>query len=291
MIKKFYARLLLCILLTTPFVIFAQKSASVPNTSKSPLSQHSSKGSTMTNKEKVVALLRSLETGDAAPVGYINPNKYIQHNLMAGDGLQGFGELLQHKPPGGFKAKVIRAFQDGDFVFTHTEYDFFGPKIGFDIFRFEDGLIVEHWDNLQEKVEKTASGRTQTDGETVAKDLGKTADNKALIKGFLEKVFMGGQMELLPTYFQGDAYLQHNPMVPDGLSGLGKAIQEMAKQGLVMRYTKVHKILGEGNFVLSASEGFLGEKATTYYDLFRIENGKIAEHWDVIEPLMPKQGC
>jgi predicted SnoaL-like aldol condensation-catalyzing enzyme len=44
----------------------------------------------------------------------------------------------------------IRVFQDGDFVFAHTEYDFFGPKIGFDIFRFEKGLIVEPWDNLQE---------------------------------------------------------------------------------------------------------------------------------------------
>lgn len=170
-----------------------------------------------------------------------------------------------------------------------VECDSFGPKIGFDIFRFEDGLIVEHWDNLQEKVEKTASGRTQTDGVTTAKDLEKTEANKALIQGFIEKVFMGGQMNLLPTYFNGDIYLQHNPMVPDGLSGLGKAMQEMAKQGMVMRYNKVHKILGEGNFVLTASEGLLGDKPTTYYDLFRIENGKIAEHWDVIEPLMPKE--
>ena len=44
----------------------------------------------------------------------------------------------------------IRVFQDRDFVFARTEYDFFGPKIGFDIFRFEEGLIVEPWDNLQE---------------------------------------------------------------------------------------------------------------------------------------------
>jgi len=36
------------------------------------------------------------------------------------------------------------------YVFAHTEYNFFGPKIGFDVFRFEDGLIVEHWDTIQE---------------------------------------------------------------------------------------------------------------------------------------------
>jgi predicted SnoaL-like aldol condensation-catalyzing enzyme len=44
---------------------------------------------------------------------------------------------------------TIRVFQDSDFVFAHTEYNFFGPKIGFDIFRFEGGLIAEHWDTLE----------------------------------------------------------------------------------------------------------------------------------------------
>ena len=40
-------------------------------------------------------------------------------------------------------------FQAGDYVFTHTDYDFFGPKVGFDILRFEDGKIVEHWDTIE----------------------------------------------------------------------------------------------------------------------------------------------
>jgi predicted SnoaL-like aldol condensation-catalyzing enzyme len=54
---------------------------------------------------------------------------------MAGDGLAGFGELLMQVPQGSLKANVIRAHEDGDYVFTHTEYNFFGPKVGFDIFR------------------------------------------------------------------------------------------------------------------------------------------------------------
>ncbi|MBB5539121.1 hypothetical protein [Rhizobium giardinii] len=41
-------------------------------------------------------------------------------------------------------------FQVGDLVFAHTDYNFFELKIGFDIFRFKNGKIVEHWDNLQE---------------------------------------------------------------------------------------------------------------------------------------------
>jgi predicted SnoaL-like aldol condensation-catalyzing enzyme len=72
------------------------------------------------------------------------PNQYIQHNLAVADGLAGFGAVLQALPKGSAKANTVRAFQDGNFVFTHTEYNFFGPKIGFDIFRFEEGKIVEH---------------------------------------------------------------------------------------------------------------------------------------------------
>ena len=55
-----------------------------------------------------------------------------------------------------------------------------------------------------------------------------------------------------------------------------------------MAYTENHMILGEGNFVLSVSEGqFLG-KHVAFYDLFRIENGKIVEHWDTIEEIPAK---
>jgi len=64
----------------------------------------------LSNKEKVVALLTSIETGDQQPVSYINPDKYIQHNLMVGDGLAGFGEVLKQLPEGSAKAKVVRAF-------------------------------------------------------------------------------------------------------------------------------------------------------------------------------------
>ena len=67
----------------------------------------------LSNKEKVVALLTSIETGDPKPAGNINPDKYIQHNLLVGDGLAGFGEVLNQLPEGSAKARVVRAFQDG----------------------------------------------------------------------------------------------------------------------------------------------------------------------------------
>jgi len=243
----------------------------------------------ISNKEKVVAVLKSIETGAQEPAGYINPTNYIQHNLGVADGLEGFGELLSHLPKNSAKVNTVRVFEDGDFVFTHTDYSFFGPKIGFDIFRFENGLIVEHWDNLQVKPNTpNPSGRTMTDGATEVKDLDKTEENKTLVKNFLTDILVNGDMSKLAGYFDGDKYIQHNPNIPDQLSGLGGALEAMAKQGIFMKYDKIHRVLGQGNFVLTISEGHLGEDHNSFYDLFRIEDGKIAEHWDVIEKIAPK---
>lgn len=244
----------------------------------------------ISNKEKVVALLKSIETGEQEPVGYINPNKYIQHNLGVADGLAGFGALLQQLPPNSAKVNTIRAFQDGDYVFTHTDYNFFGPKIGFDIFRFEDGKIVEHWDNLQETpTNPNPSGHTMIDGAAEIKDLDKTEANKILVRNFVDDILVNGRMEKLAGYFDGDNYIQHNPNIPDQLSGLGATLEALGKQGIFLKYDKIHKVLGEGNFVLVVSEGYFGKDYNAFYDLSRVENGKIAEHWDVIEPIPAKE--
>jgi len=172
-------------------------------------------------KQQALELLKSIETGASKPAGYINPNKYIQHNLYAADGLQGFGELLQQLPPNSAKIKTARVFQDGDYVFTHTDYDFFGPKVGFDIFRFEDDKIVEHWDNLQETAPANPSGHTMTDGPTESQDLDQTEANKKLVRNFVEDIFINGKMDRFGNLFDGDKYLQHNPQGGDGVSGLG----------------------------------------------------------------------
>jgi predicted SnoaL-like aldol condensation-catalyzing enzyme len=240
-------------------------------------------------KQMVTDLLKSIETGDPAPVGYINPNKYIQHNLSAKDGLQGFGELMAQLPPHSAAINTVRVFQDGDTVFTHSDVNFFGPKIGVDILRFENDKIVEHWDNLQEKpAGPNPSGHTMTDGPTQAKDLALTDQNKKLIRQFVENVFINGKMDQMAGYFNGDRYTQHNPQIGDGLSGLGQAFQAWAAQGITVKFDKIHKVLGEGDFVLVVSEGVFADQPTSFYDMFRVENGKIAEHWDTVETIPPK---
>jgi len=176
-------------------------------------------------------------------------------------------------------------FEDGDYVFAHTNYNFFGPKIGFDIFRFENGRIVEHWDNLQETTGPNPNGHTMTDGPTEVRDPAKSGANKAFVRAFVDDVLVHGRVDRLAGYFDGDRYIQHNPHIGDNLSGLAAALEAMAAKGITMKYDQIHKVLGEGNSVLVVSEGSFAEAATSFYDLFRVENGKIAEHWDTIEAI------
>ena len=252
--------------------------------STSPSSSNSS--TELSNQDKAVAVLNSIETGDQQAVSYINPQQYTQHNLAIADGLAGFGAALQALPKDSAKVNVIRAFSDGDYVVSHTDYNFFGPKVGFDIFRFEDGLIVEHWDNLTVKADTpNPSGRTQLDGTTVLSDLDKTEENKALVSDFVDSILVKGEMDKLTTFIDGENYLQHNTQIADGLSGLAAAFEGMAQQGISMIYTENHIVLGEGNFVISVSEGTFADAPTSFYDLFRVEGGKIVEHWDVIETI------
>lgn len=239
-------------------------------------------------KNKSTALLKAIETGDPGPISAVNPAEYRQHNLAVADGLDGFGAALAALPKGSARVETARVFRDGDFVFAHTDYDFFGPKIGFDIFRFVDGKIVEHWDNLQETASApNPSGRTMIDGPTDPVDLGKTAANKALVRRFVEAVLVGGDTNNLTSFINPDSYHQHNPGIADGLDGLGAALAAFAERGITMEYDTIHGVFGEGNFVLTVSEGSLGGVASSFYDLFRVDGGLIVEHWDVIESILP----
>lgn len=247
----------------------------------------------MTQIEKAKALINTFATGDVEKAKELLADGYIQHNLAYGTGSAAFVGSVAYLASAPVKTTVknIRAFEDGDKVFLQTVYNFagMGEQVAFDIFRFdEDGKIAEHWDNLANKTNPNPSGHTQIDGYNSLEDFDKTEENRELIRNFLHDVMMGKAPEKTASYFDGDKYIQHNSGIADGLSGLGTALAALAKQGIAMVYDKVHMVLAQGNFVLGVSEGTFGGAPTSYYDLWRVENGKVAEHWDVMETIADK---
>ncbi|MER2175710.1 MAG: nuclear transport factor 2 family protein [Carnobacterium sp.] len=214
----------------------------------------------MTNKEKAVAVLESLQSGEKkAAEEFVSAEQYIQHNLTFEDGREGLIGSLDYLKSIDTQVDVKRVLEEGDLVAVHSEYELNGSKVIFDIFRFEEGKIVEHWDNIQENSADTASGHSMTDGETTIKDSDKTVENKELVENFVKDVLMGQNPDNLTSYFDGDNYIQHNPNIADGLSELGAALEEWANQGITMNYDTIHLVVAEGNFVLTVSEGTLAE--------------------------------
>lgn len=248
---------------------------------------------TMTQIEKAQALINTFANGNTEEAASLLAEGYIQHNLAYGTGRDAFVGSVQYLAAAPVKTTVnnIRAYEDGDKVFLQTVYNFAGAgeQVGFDIFRFDkDGKIAEHWDNLASKAAPNPSGRTQIDNFSEVTDLDKTEANRELVKNFLHDVMMGKAPEKTPDYFDNGKYIQHNTGIADGLDGLGAALEALAKQGIQMIYSEVHQVLAQGNYVLAVSEGTFGGAPTAYYDLWRVENGKIAEYWDVMETIADK---
>jgi predicted SnoaL-like aldol condensation-catalyzing enzyme len=116
----------------------------------------------------------------------------------------------------------------------------------------------------------------------------KLAANKRLVYDFWREVFEGGHLESSEKYM-AESYIQHNPNVATGRAGFVDFFSRFAKAKPVEPRIKAPlvTIVAEGDLVML---GFVKEAAdpkdpnkkytTTWFDMFRVEGGKIAEHWD-----------
>lgn len=239
-------------------------------------------------KDKIHALLKGIETGDPESVAVVNPGKYIQHNPQTHEGGEGLAALFKRLSKTSPRVNIVRIFSDGDFVFAHTEYDFSTSRVGFEIFRFEGEQTVEHWDNIQPRQAPNISGHSMVDGPIEALDLDQTESNRGLVEEFVQTVLIGGQIAQLQKFIS-ETYMEHNPRLSDGLPSLHQALVARGPNAeLPIHYEKLHRVLAEGNFVLSVCEGHREGMHTSLYDLFRIEGTKIVEHWDTTEKIAPQ---
>lgn len=240
-------------------------------------------------KEQICKLLKGIETGDPASVSVVNEAKYIQHNPQTHEGSEGLAELFKRLSKTSPRVNIVRIFEEGDFVFAHTEYDFATRNVGFEIFRFEGDQAVEHWDNIQKRKGPNSAGHSMVDGVTEVADHELTERNRTFIESFVENVLIAGRVEQLNDYVNQEHYTEHNPDRGDSLAELKSDLSASGTEdSAASEYKKCHRILAEGNFVLSVCEGYTKQKHSSMFDLYRLQDGKIVEHWDTIEAIPPR---
>ena len=243
---------------------------------------------TTAKKDQIRALLKSIETGDPGPVVVVNEQQYIQHNPQTHEGSEGLAVLFKRLSATSPRVNIVRAFEDDDFVFAHTEYDFSARNIGFEVFRFEDGRAVEHWDNIQRRQGPNQSGRGMVDGPVETTDHELTEQNRSFVRSFVDTVLVDGQLDRLAKYIDAETYAEHNPRLADGISPIRSALEAGDKNYKQIDYQRIHRVLAEGNFVLCVCEGQFNGIHSAFYDLFRVANEKIVEHWDTTEKIAPR---
>lgn len=238
-------------------------------------------------KQLLMKLLKGIETGDPEAAAVVNESKYVQHNPRTGEGSPGLAELFARLAKTNPRVTFFRVFQDGDFAFAHNEYDFNGVEVAFEVFRFEAGKAVEHWDNIQEIQPPNPSGRTMLDGDTEITDLDKTESNRELVREFVQRVLIERSFASMATFLASDL-IQHDPEIADGIASLRAALEEEQYGAPKIHHQKLHRVLVEGNFALCMIEGQRDGTHAGLFSLFRLADGKVVEHWTTCTPIPPR---
>ncbi len=110
-------------------------------------------------------------------------------------------------------------------------------------------------------------------------------DNKVLIQSFYKEFFNQHDVESANRFVRGD-YIQHNPGVGQGRQALKEAFAEKFKKDPDFALNII-RIVDDGEFAAVYLKKYdkLGNTQVRVVDLYRIEDGMLAEHWDVLQPV------
>jgi predicted SnoaL-like aldol condensation-catalyzing enzyme len=237
------------------------------------------------NIEKVLTVFKGVGAKDAdLATKHLHPGKYIEHNPPARDGVAGFREYIRQSPRENHHLKVTRVYEDRPYVLTQAEGLMAGQGHFFDVFGFESGLIVEHWGFSEKAAPPNQSGHTQTDGPSKPGPSEDTERNKSMMRDYYETVHISGDHSKIPQYFSGDHCIRHEPGVRDAVAAFIHDVDAAMQHRTI---DEIKLVLGQGDFVFIAAKGTLDPCA--YIDLYRIEDGKIAEHWGFPQKIPPQE--
>ena len=151
----------------------------------------------------------------------------------------------------------------------------------------ESGKIIEHWDVIAPYTDSNPPGHTAIDGPSEVCDLDQTEGNKQLVASMIQDLLMrGGDPSRVDRYFATEGYTQHNAVTADGIDPLAEATVHSATRAMVTSASCCWSVAETSWQPLCETSGKDGQRFAQV-DLFRLDSGRIVEHWDNVEPVPP----
>ncbi|MEM1078185.1 MAG: nuclear transport factor 2 family protein [Pseudomonadota bacterium] len=217
-------------------------------------------------------------------------HRYTQHSTGVGDGAEGFLAFFEPFVARNPKRdiRILRSFEDGPWVFCHAYQslnDGAAQWVTMDMFYTDaEGLILEHWDTIAAYEADTASGADMVGGATQLDPGADTDASKALVLEFTKQVRQERGLDKIGT-FVADALIQHAPGIKAGRDALAGWLASDSAG----RYEMLFRILAQDDFVMTYGKRHALGKDIAVFDLYRVAEGKIVEHWMNEEEISPRE--
>ena len=300
--------LLLFIVVFLCAAVLAQQVPVTPNVkppeelAKSPNKQLEANKALVLNLFREVLEARHMELADK----YLAAD-FIQHNPNAANGLPALKQFfsVQNTQPREIQPKiqrkVVALLAEGDMALIVSPREVTDPKdksqkyttAGFDAYRIKSGKVVEHWDAAVKNANAPDAAYTPvTVDPRPAEELAKSSDkkleaNKMVVVNMWREVIEARRPEAIDKYFAPN-FVQHAATMAPGLQGIKNMVSRGQPQPVADKVKlRAVAIIAEGDFVAAifprqyADPKDSSKKYTTAgLELYRVENGKIVEHWD-----------
>lgn len=234
--------------------------------------------------------MEGIASGNAREAVYkCTGHRYTQHSTGVADGAEGFlaffEPFVERNPKRDIE--IVRMLEDGPWVFCNAYQslnDGAAEWVTMDLFYTDsDGLILEHWDTIAPYVPQTESGADMVRGTTDIDHNVSTEASKQLVLEYTKQVLQEGSLDKLDKYVASNI-VQHAVTVSAGQDGLSTWLAPEAAG----RYEMLFNITGQGDFVVTFGKRFVLGKAVAAFDLYRVSDGKIVEHWMNEEVIGPR---
>ena len=115
--------------------------------------------------------------------------------------------------------------------------------------------------------------------------------NKQTVLAYLNTAFNEKRPAEAVEKYGGSHYIQHNPQAPDGFEAFVQFVEGFLEQFPQTSFD-IKRAVAEGDLVVTHSllKTSPGDRGTAVADFFRLEDGKVVEHWDVLQPI-PESGA